>query len=154
VQAEDPGDELATVTLDRFLREAVEDWAPVAESSETKLVLQEESACPVRFEPCRLQQALFHLLEFLMGSAGQGGAIQATLRAENSEAVLALDVECGRKKEPEAEESEKEKNLKELKRQLSLAIAQRMFAAASAVWRTESHDQKFEIELRLPLATR
>jgi signal transduction histidine kinase len=151
------------LSLDACLREAVADLRPVAESSNVKLSLTSSSDSLVTFQAGRLRQALFHLLEFALGSAAAVAEVKVTA-VEDEEAVrvtvaispIAISEAGGSGPKARAVGSRTdsaEGKQRELKRRLGLAIARRIFEGANGSLQTENSGGRLYLEVRLPLVS-
>ena len=142
-----------------YLREVVADLRPVAESANVKLSLicragTSSSGCLVNLQPSRLRQALYHLLEFALGSAAAGAEIEIAAGEEDGAARVrvalpALDSRHPKALAPTAESAERKQC--ELKQRLGLAIARRIFESVDGSLHTEDGRGRLWLEVRLPL---
>ena len=151
MQAEDPGDHPQVLSLTTFLRELVSDLEPVAESLGVELFLQGTSPCHVQFEPHRLQQALFYLLEFALWSSPTGKELKLDLSEQRNAAVLTLSGAHFAPAEADGANPGPERGSRELSQRLALAIVGRTMEAAGGTLRVERTAAALHIELRLPL---
>jgi K+-sensing histidine kinase KdpD len=155
------------------LREVVADLLPVAELANVKLSLlcrsgTSSSDCLVNFQASRLRQALFHLLEFALGSAAAGAEVKITAGDEDEAARLTVAISAvtistiviseaggsGPKARAAGGTAESaERKQRELKRRLGLAIARRIFESAAGSLHTEDSGERLWLEVRLPLVS-
>ncbi len=138
LQAGDPGPRRRAVAFGGLLREAVSDLQPVAESRQTRLLLEAEWDGEVVMEPQRLRQVLFSMIEFGLErlDAGATAVVQAT--QQEDDAVIRI-CSTGIAKPPS-------------NASLNWAIARRLVASASGILQMDSSGGATSIELRMPLA--
>jgi signal transduction histidine kinase len=138
------------------LREVVADLLPVAESAKVKLSLTSNSDCRVNFQASRLRQALFHLLEFALGSSTPGAEVKITAReadeARVTVAISAVEVSGSEAKAGGSAAESTEWKQRDLKRRLGLAVAWRIFESAGGNLRIEEAGGRSRLEVFLPLA--
>ena len=152
LQADDAGDDLQVLPLDGFLRDAVADLQPVAESLQLEFGLHCDSAGRVLFEPQRLQQALSGVLDFAIDSSSAGATVMVDARDRDREAVIVLatsppDSALGR---GSARQTPKDAGCT-LRQRLGLAIPRRIVTAAGGSLQAETGRGGLRIELCLPL---
>ena len=147
LDAEDVGDELEMMRLDRSLREVASDLRPLAETRNVQLSLAGPSSAEILFEPRRLRQALFRLLEFAIQTSLPGSALEIRLsRASCGEMGLTAAVSAQpRAAIPDSDCSDGSHY--SLEQRLSLAIAEGVFEAAGVrISRTrDRHQQTLKI---------
>jgi signal transduction histidine kinase len=134
------------------LRDAVADLLPVAESAKVKLSLSSGSECLVNFQASRLRQAVFHLLEFALGSAAAGAEVKITASQDDEAARVVVAVSRVTISPVVRSAESAEWKQRALKRRLGLAIARRIFEIANGCLRAEGGREQFWIEVCLPLA--
>lgn len=151
LEADEPGDHGEVVALDAAVLEAVGDWLPVAEAAQIALLPQNLAACPVNFEPQRLRQALFRLLESVLHCASAGATVTIELTHSAGEVCLRITTLPGNQPRTENSSSlgQAECKLEVVQRRLGLAIAGSIFdaAGASLVARDKQGAQALEIRL-------
>jgi hypothetical protein len=159
LESDDPGDNRQTVALDLYLAEGVLDLLPVAESAGVILTYTRGSTCSVFFEPRRLRQALFLLLEFALGSSRAGTAMNVQAAERDRDAILLLTISPGSSTSPGSSppnsrpgEAAPEPEARPLVRRLGLAIARGIFEAAGGDVQVETGENCLWIEVRLPLS--
>jgi len=158
LQADDAGDDLQILRLEGFLREAVADLEPVAESLQVSLALRCHSLAGVRFESRRLRQALFGLLEFALGASRAGSGLQLDARYRKGQTIILLAALSGDADSGDGlartlpEEPEEEDRGLALRRRLSLAIPRRMVEAAGGSLQVGNGREGLRIEICLPSA--
>jgi len=150
IEAGDPGEEAREVLFANYLREAVADMRPVAEARGIALTVEGWSASQVCFEARRLRQALFYLLDFLVGGSGDGATIHLRLATIGGFLVLSVHSD-GRAAEGWRPGRKKNSETAVIGADLQLALARRMFEAAGGSWKM-GKDRGTEIEVSLPLA--
>ena len=158
LEADDASDDRKVLALEVCLREAVVDWLPVAETAGVRLSFQRSSPCRVFFEPRRLRQALFHLLEFVLDSGRAPAAVNIETSEQGEEAILLVTTSpqsVPSRQNPTAglAADEPEGKARTLARRLGLAIAQGIFEAAGGGFRLEGSGDCLSVEVRLPLAS-
>jgi hypothetical protein len=160
--ASDPGDRRQNLALDRYLEDVVSDLLPLAESKGVSLSCTCLSRCKVYFEPHRLRQALFHLLEIGLEPGKPDSVARIQLSEHKGEAVLALSYASGAAAvlqnpatDPAASRGlqgcEAEFPPLELVSRLRMAMARGAFEAAAGVFRSSADREGSWIEIRLPL---
>jgi C4-dicarboxylate-specific signal transduction histidine kinase len=152
LQADDAGDELQVLALDSFLRDAVADLQPVAESLQLEFGLHCDSAGCVLFEPQRLQQALSGVLDFAIGLSSAGATVMVDAHERDREAVIVLATSPGAAALGSGSAWQPPKDAGRILRQrLGLAIPRRIVAAAGGSLQAETSRAGLRIELCLPL---
>jgi C4-dicarboxylate-specific signal transduction histidine kinase len=151
LQADDPGDDLQVLALDGFLRNAVADLQPVAESLQLEFGLHCDSAGRVLFEPQRLQQALCGVLDFAIGSSSAGATVMVDARDRECEAVIVLATSSGDRALGNGSARLPKNARRILRQRLGLAIPRRIVAAAGGSLQAETRGGGLRIELCLPL---
>jgi K+-sensing histidine kinase KdpD len=154
-QAGNAQHEQQVLSLASCLREVAADLLPVAEAAKVKLSLTATAECLVNFQPSRLRQALFHLLEFTLSScsAGTGAKIAASEAGEVVRVKVAIPsvVEPGPRAAAGSKGRSATQRQHEMKRRLGLAIARRIFEAAHASLCAGHSGEQLCIEVQLPL---
>ena len=158
LEADDAGDDRQVLALEVCLQEAVVDLLPVAETAGVRLSFHPSSPCRVLFEPRRLRQALFHLVEFVLGSSRVPAAVDIETAERGQEVVLVATtspqgVPCPQNSAAGFPVDEPEGKARELARRLGLAIARGIFEAAGGGFRLECSRDCLSVEVRLPLAS-
>jgi two-component system heavy metal sensor histidine kinase CusS len=151
LQADDAGDDRQVLALDGFLRNAVADLQPVAESRQLEFGLHCDSAGCVLFEPQRLQQALSCVLDFAIGSSSVGATVMVDARDRDREAVIVLATSPGDRALGNASARPSKDAGRILRQRLGLAIPRRILAAAGGSLQAETSRGGLRIELCLPL---
>ncbi len=154
LQAQDAGDACQMVAFESFLREELQDMQPVAESLRVSFALRCSGSAVVRFEPHRLRQTLFCLLDFALRSSRAGSVLQIEVQEHHHEAVLRMAGSPGAAGRVGHRQSplNRERTLS-LRRRLGLAIPRRLVEAAGGRLETGNRRGRWHIELGLPLAT-
>jgi C4-dicarboxylate-specific signal transduction histidine kinase len=156
LQADDAGDDRQVLPLESFLQEAVSDLQPVAESLQVGLALRCDISAGVRFEPRRLRQALFSVLEYALSSSAPGDAwqIDACERYGQAAVLLAADASPrhGEAGPPLDGEPQPSASTLTLQQRLGLAIPRRIVEAAGGSLQTSESRTGLRVELCLPLA--
>jgi|ERR1700676_804708 two-component system sensor histidine kinase CiaH len=142
-------------SLTECLREVLAELLPVAESKRVKVSLTSGSECVVNFQPSRLRQALFHLLESAVGSCAEGAEVIITAGEENDGVRVTLAVSAvgdfGSKALDAGSTAESgERKQREFKRRLGLAIARRIFEIMDGSLHVEARGEQLWLEVRLP----
>jgi two-component system heavy metal sensor histidine kinase CusS len=152
LQADDAGDDLQVLALESFLRDAVADLQPVAESLQLEFGLHCDSAGCVLFEPRRLQQALSGVLDFAIDLSSAGATVVVDARDRDREAVIVLAASPGDAPPGNGSAWPPPKDAGRILRQrLGLAIPRRIVAAAGGSLQAETSRAGLRIELCLPL---
>ena len=152
LQADDAGDDLQVLALDRFLREAVAHLQPVAESLQVEFGLHCDSAGCVLFEPRRLQQALSGVLDFAIALSSAGATVVVDARDRDREAVIVLATSPRDGPSGNSSAGQPPKDAGRILRQrLGLAIPRRIVAAAGGSLQAETSRGGLRIQLCLPL---
>src|ERR1022692_374707 len=152
LQADDAGYDLQVLALDSFLRDAVADLEPVAESLQLEFGLHCDSAGCVLFEPRRLQQALCGVLDFAIALSSAGSTVMVDARDRDREAVIVLATSQGDAALDSGSAWQPPKDAARILRQrLGLAIPRRIVAAAGGSLQAETSRGDLRIELCLPL---
>lgn len=136
LQADD-GDGQQALGLDQSVCDAVEHWSPVADEAGKKFSLNCRCPAAVQFAPRRLQEALFHLLEFALLSSPPGGIIEIETHQRDEGVELALDFPL-RGPGPN------------LGLRLKFEMAQRIFEAAGGDCQVEKVSARQRVRVRLP----
>lgn len=144
LEADDPGDRVEVVGLAALVGEAILDWRPLAEAGQIRLLYENTSPCPVRFEAQRLRQALVRLFEWVWGSSSAGSTMRIEVAERNGAALLRIATSP-------TPASAVESRMECLKRRLGLAIARRFFETAGGSLELTGGEPV--LEARLPLAT-
>jgi hypothetical protein len=149
LQADDAGGGQQTLDFDQSVREAVEDWSPVASEAGKKFSLHCDCAVAVQFVPRRLREGLFHLLEFALLSMPPGGVVEVETQKYPERVELGLEFPRRRARK-ESGGAGPEGEQQELRLRLGLAISRRMFAAAGGDWQAGEVGGRQRIRVRLP----
>ncbi len=158
LEADDADDDHQVLALEVCLQETVVDLLPVAETAGVRLSFHRGSPCRVFFEPRRLRQALFHLLEYVLSGSRTAAAVNIEAAERGEEAVLVVttssqDVPCPQNSVAGPAANGSEGKAPELARRLGLAIARGIFQAAGGGLRLEGSGDCLSVEVRLPLAS-
>jgi signal transduction histidine kinase len=163
VDAGNVSEDQQRLPLNDCLRQVIADVLPMAELAKVKVSLMCESetaasGCMVNFLASRLRQALFHLLEFALGSAATGAEVTITTSEDGEAARLTVAVSPlailpVATLDAASEVGSAERKQRELKRRLGLAIARCIFEAAGATLLTQNSEERLWIEVRVPLAS-
>lgn len=140
--------------LRRAVEDAVGDLLPVAESAGVQVCYLPGPGCPVWFDALRLRQALFHLIGFVIASAGAsagdsggpGNLVTLALVEQDAEVVLTLAT-SGKAFRDRAASANSDLDLL---RRLGLAIARAIFEAAGGSLTVEPGTDGQSVEVRLP----
>lgn len=152
LQADDAGDDLQVLPLGGFLRDAVADLQPVAESLQLEFGLHCDSAGLVLFEPQRLQQALSGILDFAIDLSSAGATVMVDARDRDREAVIVLATSPPDRALSRGSARPTPKDAgRTLRQRLGLAIPRRIVAAAGGSLQAETGRGGLRIELCLPL---
>ncbi|HVO79397.1 MAG TPA: hypothetical protein VMT28_01625 [Terriglobales bacterium] len=154
LEADDPGDDLQAVPLDRVLREALLDWSPAADAAEITLLARDLLPCRVRFEPQRLRQALFRLLEYVLHVAPAGATVKFDLRTHERAALLSIATapkDVSRVRDAVSADPV-EAHGERVQRRLALAIARSALQAAGGSLVVNNSEEQCALEIRLVLA--
>jgi signal transduction histidine kinase len=144
------------LSLNAWVREAVEDLMPVADSAGVKLGMASSAECQVSVEARALRTALYHLLGFALDACAGGADVKIMVGEEGNEAVVGVEISPGRPSPPSPAAGTPE--LAEWKRhkleqRLGAAIAGRIFEGEGGGLRIDSEGTQWCIEARLPLAS-
>lgn len=153
IEAEEPGGELCVLELQAYLREVFLDFLPMARSNGVLLSLACSSPCRVRLEAHWLRQALFHVLEFVLDSAGSGAEFQIHLGEEAGEAVLLVStLRAGTETGKSFDATGAGAATNKLLVHAGLGVARRVFeAAGGSLQKTETY-KGLQLQVRAPLA--
>ncbi len=154
----DDADDRQVLALEVCLQETVVDLLPVAETAGVRLSFHRGSPCRVFFEPRRLRQALFHLLEYVLRGSRTAAAVNIEAAERGEEAVLVVttssqDVPCPQNSVAGPAANGSEGKAPELARRLGLAIARGIFQAAGGGLCLEGSGDCLSVKVRLPLAS-
>jgi signal transduction histidine kinase len=154
LQADDPGDNPEVLSLAAFLHELVTDLEPVAESLGVRFSLTEEASCHIRIEPHRLQQALFYLLEYALGTSGTGSTVALAVGERGKESLVRLDSAWVLPKAPDPGNCSPQEKAQILSQRLELGIARGIIETAGGRLDCEQKATSLHIEVGLPLDCR
>ena len=151
--SDDPGDNREVLELEVYVQQVVIDLLPVAEAAGVQLSLHRSSASCVLFEPRRLRQALFHLVEYALSAVSRGTAVKIEIREQGDEAELTLESSPAQSF-PEstifdAGTAGETPNEPLLSRRLQLAIVRGIIEAAGGKFHMASCGDALEVTIRL-----
>ncbi len=158
LEADDADDDRQVLALEVCLQETVVDLLPVAETAGVRLSLHRGSPCRVIFEPRRLRQALFHLLEYVLSCSRTAAAVNIETEERGEEVVLVVatspqEVLCPENSVAGPAADGPAGKAPELARRLGLAIACGIFQAAGGGLCLEGSGDCLSVKVRLPLAS-
>jgi len=160
LQADDAGDDRQVMPLEDFLRGAISDLQPVAESLQVRMALHGDISGGVLFERRRLRQALFSVLEYALSSSAPFAALEIDV-CERYGQVIVLLASSPVDTSPNNDHAAHSRNADEetpastltLQQRLGLAIPRRIIEAAGGSLKTTDSHAGLRIELCLPLVT-
>lgn len=152
VDSGDPQTNLKPVRLDDCLREVISVLVPVARRAGIKLDLNISELITIRFEHSRLQQAIFRLLQFALGSAPTGSRIELVAKASKLGARLSLHVSS--RQSPSSVKPIARHRPVVAGPRFDVVVARRIFESAGCSFRLHHSPGSSSVEVRLPLARR
>ncbi len=155
IESDDPGEDREALEIEACLQQMVLDVLPLAESAGVRLSIQRSSAGWVLFEPRRLRQALFYLLEYVLSTAAKGATVRVEIRGRDGEATLTLETsgEQAAVDEPPGPGLERARAAPEQPgnaRRLQLGIARGILEAGGGRFHFEWNNDTLFLEVRLP----
>lgn len=155
VEIDDRGAESEVLELDSYLQQTVMDLLPVAEAGRVRMSLRRSSSCYVLFEGQRLRRALFHFLEYALGSCNSGSVVNIEADEQDGEAVIALraSLNTALTAVQPLDGRDREFEKRELARRLGLAIARAIFEGAGGRFQAETSTETLFLEIRLRMAS-
>ncbi|HEV2728736.1 MAG TPA: hypothetical protein VGV15_01780 [Terriglobales bacterium] len=155
VEVDQSGAESEVLQLDSYLQHTVMDLLPVAEAAGVRVSLRRSSCCYVLFERQRLRSALFHLLEYVLGSSSSGSVVNIEALEQDGDAVIALGSSSNTALSAvqSLDGGDREFRERELARRLRLALARGIFESAGGRFHAETNAETFFLEVRLPMAS-
>ncbi len=138
-------------SLSGMLRETVEEFRPLANSANKKLVFASDDRCEIQVRPNRCHQAVFYLFEFLLAGIAEEGTIDMRLQTQGN--AIHTSIQASRWSPPVSDGGYKARK-RGLWQTLIFALAKRMFEAEGmVVCTTQGHDQ-FDLQLTIQSAPR
>jgi hypothetical protein len=155
-QSSDAGDQQQALPLTLYLQEVREHFSPIAALQGIRVELHATPDLQVNFEPWRLRQALFRLLEFVFADLLPGGAVQLCAAGQH-EGMVQVAIVAGRCRPAAALGETSQARRHQLNHRLQLAIAGNLLRAAGGGldW-TQPHEAaagQLQLTLSLPAAT-
>jgi signal transduction histidine kinase len=147
-----PQQDQQVLSLPGCLREVLAELLPLAERANVKFSLISSPDCLVKFQTSRLRQALFHLLEFALGSSAAAAEVNIRAAEENDVVRVGLAISAigGEFLAAGSTAESAEWKQRDLQRRLALAIAGRIFESADGTLHAEDSGARLRIEVCLP----
>lgn len=150
---------LPPIELDHYVREAVEEWTPIAESFGHDLHISKLCRSSVLIEAQRLRQALFHCFEWILDLASIAGTITVELSRPENNFVLKITTSRNLTStrndstRPGSESSVKAATTHagELKHRLKIGLARAALKSGGGHLRIQKRGEWPSLEIRLPL---
>lgn len=152
--SDDAGDDREVLELEVYVQQVVIDLLPVAEAAGVHLSLRRSSACCALFEPRRLRQALFRLVDSALSAVRTGAAIKIEIREQDDETALTLETTAApsRCQSPIPDTAKADERPNELLgRRLQLAIVRGTIEAAGGTFHMASSGDGLCFRIQLPL---